>query len=361
MFIFLFISVCFLAYTNGANDNFKGVATLFGSKTINYKQAIIFATLTTFAGSMASVFFAEALLENFSGKGLVPPSITDSPIFLISVALGAGLTVLLGTLTGFPLSTTHSLLGGLLGAGFIAIGINLNFNKLGTTFFLPLLLSPVIAMVLSGSCYFLSKSFKRKIGVSIDGNKKVEKMAIPIYKMINQKKMEIAIKNNVEKINTNSINSIKKQKLLDFAHFISAGLLSFSRGLNDTPKIIALLLVAKSLQIKWSMLIIAIMIALGGLINAKRVGTTISKKVTLLNPEQGFIANFISSILIIFATRLGMPVSTTHVTVGAIFGIGIINKKSNIKMIKKIILIWIITLPVSAIFSGILYSILNIL
>lgn len=65
--IILFLATCFLAYSNGANDNFKGVATLFGSKTTNYKYAIWWATLTTFAGSMASIFFAHGLVSAFSG------------------------------------------------------------------------------------------------------------------------------------------------------------------------------------------------------------------------------------------------------------------------------------------------------
>ncbi len=363
MLIFLFISACFLAYTNGANDNFKGVATLFGSKTINYKQAITLATFTTLAGSMASIFFAEALLDNFSGKGLVPSYITDSPIFLISVALGAGCTVLIATIIGFPISTTHSLVGGLLGAGFIAFGIKINFYRLGNIFFLPLLISPVIAMVLSASFSFLGRYFKLKMPISGDSYIKLEKRIVPVsnYNITIKEKIEITTKNN-EKCNYNNTkNSINRQKILDFGHFLSAGLVSFSRGLNDTPKIVALLLVAKSLQIQWSMLMIAIMMAGGGLINAKKVGITISRKVTPLNPRQGFIANIISGILIIFATRIGVPVSTTHVTVGSIFGIGIINGKSNTKIIKNIILSWVITLPVSAILSGFLYRILIIL
>ena len=67
----LFLVTCFLAYSNGANDNFKGVATLFGSKTTSYGRAIWWATITTFAGSVCSIFLAEELVKNFSGKGLV--------------------------------------------------------------------------------------------------------------------------------------------------------------------------------------------------------------------------------------------------------------------------------------------------
>ena len=107
--IFIFLATCFLAYSNGANDNFKGVATLFGSGTTNYRGAIRWATVTTFAGSISSIILAGALVQRFSGKGLVPDALAASPDFLLSVATGAGFTVILATLTGFPISTTHSL------------------------------------------------------------------------------------------------------------------------------------------------------------------------------------------------------------------------------------------------------------
>src|SRR4030095_1918133 len=128
--ILLFLATLFLAYSNGANDNFKGVATLFGSGTTDYRRAIGWATATTLAGSASSIVLAEALVKNFSAKGLVPDALTVSPQFLVSVALAAGLTVMLATLTGFPVSTTHGLTGALVGAGLAAVGMQVNFGKL---------------------------------------------------------------------------------------------------------------------------------------------------------------------------------------------------------------------------------------
>ena len=107
--IALCVATLFLAYSNGANDNFKGVATLFGSGTANYRRAIAWATITTLAGSLCSLLLAAALVRSFSGKGLVPDEIAGTTGFLLAVAIGAGLTVMLATLTGFPISTTHSL------------------------------------------------------------------------------------------------------------------------------------------------------------------------------------------------------------------------------------------------------------
>src|SRR5438270_13271146 len=98
MFIpFLILAVVFLAYSNGANDNFKGVASLFGSRTCSYQMALLCATLATGAGSLASAYFAQRLLVKFSGKGLLPDAMIAQPQFLLSVALGAGATVILAT------------------------------------------------------------------------------------------------------------------------------------------------------------------------------------------------------------------------------------------------------------------------
>ncbi|MCK5549273.1 MAG: inorganic phosphate transporter, partial [Hyphomicrobiaceae bacterium] len=144
----LFIATFFLAYSNGANDNFKGVATLYGSNTASYNKALTVATLATLAGAISSVFLAAELVTAFSGKGLVPDVIASDPSFLLSVALGAGATVMLATVVALPISTTHSLIGALAGTGFVAAGSDVNLSLLGGVFLLPLLLSPLVAILL---------------------------------------------------------------------------------------------------------------------------------------------------------------------------------------------------------------------
>jgi PiT family inorganic phosphate transporter len=161
VFIILILATLFVAYANGANDNFKGVATLYGANVTDYRKAITIATLATFAGCIASVFLAEALIKAFSAKGLVPDAVAASPTFLISVAAGAGGTVILATLLGFPISTTHGLTGALVGAGFMAAGDALNLSMLGSTFFLPLLLSPMLAVLLT-TCRFTRWPMQRQ-------------------------------------------------------------------------------------------------------------------------------------------------------------------------------------------------------
>ena len=131
--------------------------------------------------------------------------------------------------------------------------------------------------------------------------------------------------------------------------------MSFARGLNDTPKITGLLVAAQVFEIRWGMVAIAVGMALGGLLNARRVAETISNKITELNHGQGFSANLVTGFLVIFASNLGVPVSTTHVSVGSIFGIGMVTGKRNTKVIGSILLSWLVTLPVAMAFSATAY------
>jgi PiT family inorganic phosphate transporter len=118
----------FVAYANGANDNFKGVATLFGSGTTDYRKALAWATVTTFAGSVTAFFLATELFSMFQGKGVVPDVLIRSESFLAAVILGAALTLILATKFGMPISTTHGLTGALFGGGFVAVGTQLGFQ-----------------------------------------------------------------------------------------------------------------------------------------------------------------------------------------------------------------------------------------
>ncbi|MEH1937887.1 MAG: inorganic phosphate transporter [Nostoc sp.] len=317
LLISLFIATLFLAYSNGANDNFKGVATLFGSRTSSYQTAILWATFTTLAGAVAATFLASKLIKNFSGKGLVPDAIANAPEFHLAVAIAAGLTVLIATLMGFPISTTHSLTGAIVGAGLVAIGLKVNFTALGSSFILPLLLSPIIAIPLGAGIYSLSNYINSKLHLSVN------------------------------------------QKMIDTCHFVSAATVSFARGLNDTPKIVSLLLIIEYFSIQGGMITIAIAMALGGLLNSQKVALTMSEKITSMNHTQGLSANIVTGVLVIAASRFGLPVSTTYVSVGSIFGVGLIGKKSNMRVFSQILLSWILTFPTAAIISGITYRLLQ--
>lgn len=367
MTILIFIAVIFLAFSNGANDNFKGVATLFGSGTTNYKKAIHWATITTLLGSVVSVFFAAALVKNFSGKGLIPDTYLSASSFAIAVAVGAAMTVMLATKIGMPVSTTHGLVGALAGTGIVAVGAEMNFLKLGSAFFLPLILSPLIAAILSLLLYRLFTSIRKKSGITKESCACVVQEQ-KVYAFVNT----AAVEENSLGIKTGTISQcneqyngtvigISAQKTLDFAHYISSGAVSFARGLNDTPKMVGLLLLVNSLNISMSAGIIAAVMAIGGLLNAKKVGETMSKKITAMNHGQGFTANLVTALLVSTASFNGLPVSTTHVSVGSLFGIGTVTKKVNTKVISEILLSWILTLPVAGIISGLVYFVLKII
>ena len=117
---------------------------------------------------------------------------------------------------------------------------------------------------------------------------------------------------------TNNVWGISVQKVLDAAHVVSGAAVSFARGLNDTPKIAGLLVAAQAFDIRMGMVAIAIGMAIGGLLSARRVAETISNKITEINHGQGFSANLVTSFLVIVASNFGVPVSTTHVSVGSI-------------------------------------------
>ncbi len=363
--IILFITTCFLAYANGANDNFKGVATLFGSGTTNYRRAITWATATTFAGSVCSIFLAEKLLKNFTGKGLVPIEITTSPIFLAAVAAGAGLTVILTAIRGLPISTTHALVGGLVGSGFMAVGSQVNFGHLGKTFFIPLLVSPFIAVILAYAVYWGFRSLRNYLGITKEWCACIGETQdfVPVSHLPTEQAMSIQksidanidTQSNCQLHYTGNFFGINLQKLLDIGHYISAGIVSFARGLNDTPKIVALLIAIQGLSIKLGMIAVAVGMAAGGLLNAKRIAETMGKKITPMSHGQGFAANIVTGFMVIFASRLGVPVSTTHCSVGSLFGIGLITAKADKQVVTQIILSWVSTLPVAALSSGLFY------
>jgi PiT family inorganic phosphate transporter len=156
-----------------------------------------------------------------------------------------------------------------------------------------------------------------------------------------------------------SIFGISSQQALNTAHIMSAGVVSFARGLNDTPKIVAIIIAAQALRIEMGMVLVALAMALGGIVNARRVAVTMSRRITPMNPGQGFSANLVTGLLVLFASRWGLPVSTTHVSVGSLFGIGAASRTANPRVISNIALSWVLTLPVAAVLAGLAYYLLT--
>src|SRR6266542_575778 len=120
-------------------------------------------------------------------------------------------------------------------------------------------------------------------------------------------------------------------------------------------KTAALLLLWKAFDIRWGFAAVATTIAVGGLLSARRVAETMSHKITAMNHGQGFTANLTTAILVVLASLFGLPVSTTHVSVGSLFGIGVTTGKANLRTVNAIVLSWLVTLPCAAIIGAITY------
>lgn len=365
--LFLILATGFLAYSNGANDNFKGVASLFGSGAAGYRRALWWATATTFAGSMASMALAQSLLTSFSGRGIVPDQIAGSEPFLLAVALGAGLTVIGATLTGFPVSTTHALTGAIAGTGLVAVGTGVNLQSLGGGFLLPLGLSPLLALAVAAAFYLALRYLRLQFGVTkewcICVGETPQVVSIPQPTSVLARQGHVlstltvsrgALRDCSERY-AGTFLGVRAQTIMDAAHFLSAGIVSFARGVNDTPKIAAMLLVVRALDVQYGIAAIALAIALGGLLSAGKVAETMSHRITSMNHGQGLAANLSTGLLVVLASRYGLPVSTTHVSVGSLVGIGVVARKADASVVLGIILSWLLTLPCGALLGGIVY------
>ena len=309
-----------VAFVNGANDNFKGVATLHGCGALSYRRSLLLGTAATALGGIASLFAAQALVRVFSAKGLVPDAVLDDS-FLAAVALGAAATVLLATRLGFPVSTTHALLGGLAGAGWMAAGSELKLAALGGAFALPLGAGPLVAILLAWVGLRGWKLWRARTVRAGTGSRRAG-------------------------------DARPRSRSLDGLHLLSGGFVSFARGLNDTPKILGLLAGASVVTPVVGVLLITGVMAAGGLLAARRVAQTLARRITPMSPEEGLIGNAATAALVIGASRLGFPVSTTHVSTGSIFGIGANSGGLRWRAAGEIAAAWVITLPLAALLSA---------
>lgn len=345
--------VAALAYANGANDNFKGVATLFGSGVSDYRKALNWGTAATFAGSIAAVWLTAGLVAAFSGKLFVSSDTLALPGFGLAVCLACATTVLLATRFGLPISTTHALAGSLLGAAVAAPDSVVNWSKAGTQIFLPLAVGPLLAVAGAMLLYPLLTGLRRRIGVTRQSCVCIENQWVPqIGGTATLGRIRVVVEQQTvcqERYGGNLVG-VSAQSLIDRLHYFSAGVVSFARGLNDTPKIVALSLLALPAigAGVGSFAAVGVAIALGGLLGARRVAETMAKKITPMNPGQGLTANLITSALVLTASPLGLPLSTTHVSVGALFGIGAVTRQARWRTVAGIIAAWLITLPLAA-------------
>jgi len=358
----LIAAVVLLSFANGANDNFKGVATVWGAGRTSYNRTLAWATAFTFLGSLVAIWLGSGLAAKFSGAALVDRAIFTQLPFLAAVALAGGATVLLAARMGLPISTTHALTGALIGAGVTAAGFSqVKFAALGSGIVLPLLFSPIVALVLTLGVYPLVVRFGlagNRDCVCVDQPQAVATVETgsfapvmvtfpPSVRWAPASECEIG----VETVRFN---------IADGLHWFSGVTISFARGVNDTPKITAVLLVAAAGAVKLDYLLVALAMAVGGLLGAARVAHTMSKEITPMATPEAVSANLVAATLVTLATPLALPVSTTHVTSGGIFGIGLLRRKeADWRRARAIILSWVATLPMGAVLAVAFYWLLR--
>lgn len=328
-------AVMALAFVNGANDNMKGVATLYGSGALSHRVCLVVATVSTGVGSLTCVIVAPKLIAAFSAKGLVPDTVL-TPAYLAAVAVAAALTVLIATWLGLPISTTHALIGGLVGAGLVVAGSQLALSALLKDFLLPLLLSPIAATGLAAGLYLMGRAIRLRTGIEADSGLYITPSAIGMP-VGDQRGRYVG-----------TLMGISAQTIVTTAHVTSASLVGLARGFNDTPKILGLLVGAAVATPASGALAITLVMAAGGMIASRRVAETMARKITPMNEGQGLAGNIATSFLVVIASRLGMPVSTTHVATGGIFGVGLAAGEARWAAIYPILLAWIATLPLGA-------------
>lgn len=359
----LIVAVGLLSFANGANDNFKGVATLWGAGRTSYRRALAWATAFTFLGSLAAAALAGGLAAKFNGSNLISKEIAMQLPFLGAVILAATGAVLLASRLGLPISTTHALVGALVGAGVTAAGYeHVRFAALGRGILLPLLFSPIVALMLTLCVYPLVKKLSTDrdcvcvdepvaiaamaAGPSANAMAAVAVAAAPSMRWANAEECDTGVE-------------AARFSVTDALHWLSGAAISFARGLNDTPKIAAVLLVTLAGTAMRDYALVAVVMAIGGILGAARVAKTMSQEITPMAAPEAVGANLVSAALVLAASRWSLPVSTTHVTTGSVFGIGLLRRdKADWRRVRDIVISWVATLPMGAALAFMFYKLL---
>lgn len=350
--VFALAAAALLAFANGANDNAKPVASVVGAGLAGPRRAIAWGTAATFLGCVAAIALGKALVASFSGKGLVDPQTVQSLPFLVSATAGAALTVLLATRFGLPVSTTHALVGAIVGAGLALASVR--FGVLLGVFLAPLLVSPLAAIVLSAALYPVAHRARRALGITRATCVCVGNEWVPVGDAVALRPgLVVDDARSCAERYGGSVVGIRADAVAGALHWTSALSLSFGRGLQDGAKIagLAILATGESFSLAVALGIAAVMAA-GGMLGARRVEETMAYRVTRMNDGQGLLANSVATALVFGATAIGAPVSTTHVTTGALMGLRAHGDAPRENWVGRILLAWVATLPLAALVAA---------
>ena len=396
----------FMAWGIGANDVANAMATSVGSKAITIKQAIIIAAIFEFAGAV----LAGGAVTSTIRKGIIDSdSIAGNPELLIfgmlASLLAAGCWLLLASRKGWPVSTTHSIVGAVV--GFAAVGIGTEAIKWGKVG--DIVMSWIITPVIAGVLAFMIFQTVHHLILKQDNPLEKAKRYVPFYMFITAFVLTlVTIKKGLKHVGLELsdpqaytyasisgvlvalvgayfISKIKvdKKKEKEF-HFytvervfavlmvITASGLAFAHGSNDVANAVGPvaaivstahtgIVAAESGVQTWILLLGGIGIVIGLATYGVRVIRTVGQKITHLTPSRGFAAELAASTTIVVASGTGMPISTTQTLVGAVLGVGMARGISaiDLKVVRNIFASWVITIPAGASLSIIFFFILK--
>lgn len=310
-------------FLNGLHDAANSIATIVSTRVLRPHLAVAWASFFNF---VAFLFFGLNVAQTL-GTGIVDASIVD-PRVVFGALAGAIVWNVLTWLAGIPSSSSHALIGGLVGAGAAKAGFGaVVWGGLGKSS-AAIVLSPLLGFVLALLLILvISWLFVRSTPFAVDRN----------FRMM---------------------------------QFVSASLYSLGHGANDAQKtmgVIAVLLYSQgylggSFHIPfWVVLSCQAAMALGTLAGGWRIVKTMGAKITRLTPVQGFCAEAGGAITLFMATELGVPVSTTHTITGAIMGVGSARKLSAVRwsVANAIVVAWILTIPAAGVIAGLAYALVG--
>ena len=317
--VFLIIAALIFDFLNGFHDSANSISTVVSTRVLSPQYAVIWAAFFNFA----AVFFVGTAVANTIGKGIVHIDIVDNLVILS--ALGGAIIWDIATwYYGLPSSSSHALIGGLIGAAVSKAGTSTLIWTGITKTTIFIVVSPAIGMVLGFAFMVLVMNL------------------------------------------SHHSNMAKSDKLFRKLQLFSAAVYSLAHGMNDAQKtmgIIAMALFSKGLLGKtfhipiWVIIACYTMISLGTMFGGWRIVKTMGTKITKLRPMGGFSAEAAAACSIIGASVAGIPVSTTHTITGAIVGVGSTKRLSAVRwgVASNIIWAWILTIPVSATISAAIY------
>ncbi len=341
----ILVIVLLLAWANGANDIAKGIATLVGNGTASARRAVWWGTLWTVAGGLFALLWGGALLQVFA-SGYIRSGDLVTHGFVLSAIAGAAGWVLLATRLALPVSTTHALLGGVVGAILVLAGpAGLRLEAVMNKALLPLLVAPLLAIGLCAILLLLARQVAKRVPAWRPGCCE-----------------ESAWRRNPFVCAEAGERHRALRRLWSGLHWGSSGVTCFARGLNDVPKIAAFLVLLGSLtpgmagsflaaeNRLWPILLVTGVMGIGCLYGGRQVLQVLSHRVTALDASSGLAANLGTSALVLFASPLGLPVSTTHVSTGALMGVRWVDRvpPRGEDALRLVLYGWVVTLPVAA-------------